>query len=136
MAWQARDRLLAALLATPGGKVGRLVLCAYDPEVALLVAANGSLRIMLLDTMANEPNVEQHAAVKLFAHLFATPVDILRTVATVAMLALLQSLYTLRSERSTDFLYGVGYAFFAFVCPQWIYPDSLVTVRNGRWMTR
>ena len=70
------------------------------------------------------------------AHLLTTPVDILRLVATVAMFALLQSLYTLRSERSTDFLYGVGYAFFAFVCLQWIYPYSLVTVRNGRWMTR
>jgi len=70
------------------------------------------------------------------AHLLAAPLDILRMVATVAVFALVQSLYTLRSERSTDFLYGVGYAWFAFVCLPWIYPYSLVTVRNGRWLTR
>jgi hyaluronan synthase len=70
------------------------------------------------------------------AHLLAAPVDILRLVATVSVFALVQSLYTLRSERSTDFLYGVGYALFAFLCLQWIYPYSLVTVRNGRWLTR
>ncbi|MCY1058280.1 glycosyltransferase family 2 protein [Nannocystis sp. SCPEA4] len=69
-------------------------------------------------------------------HLLAAPLDILRLVATISVFALVQSLYTLRSERSTDFLYGVGYAFFAFLCLQWIYPWSLVTVRNGRWLTR
>jgi hyaluronan synthase len=70
------------------------------------------------------------------AHMLAAPVDILRLVATIGVIALVQSLYTLRSERSTDFLYGVGYAFFAFVCLQWVLPYSLVTVRNGRWLTR
>lgn len=69
-------------------------------------------------------------------HLVAAPVDILRLVATISAFALVQSLYTLRSERSTDFLYGVGYALFAFLCLQWVYPYSLVTVRNGRWLTR
>ncbi|MDC0671848.1 glycosyltransferase family 2 protein [Nannocystis radixulma] len=69
-------------------------------------------------------------------HLLAAPLDILRLIATISVFALVQSLYTLRSERSTDFLYGVGYAFFAFLCLQWIYPWSLVTVRNGRWLTR
>lgn len=76
------------------------------------------------------------AVLLMLAHLLAAPVDILRLVATVSVIALLQSLYTLRSERSTDFLYGVGYALFAFLCLQWIYPYSLVTVRNGRWLTR
>lgn len=76
------------------------------------------------------------AVVLLVTHLLAAPLDILRVVATISVFALVQSLYTLRSERSTDFLYGVGYAFFAFLCLQWIYPWSLVTVRNGRWLTR
>lgn len=76
------------------------------------------------------------AVVLMLAHLLAAPVDILRMIATISVFALLQSLYTLRSERSTDFLYGVGYALFAFLCLQWIYPYSLVTVRNGRWLTR
>lgn len=76
------------------------------------------------------------AAVLTLAHLLAAPVDILPLIATISLVALAQSLYTLRSERSTDFLYGIGYALFAFLCLQWIYPYSLVTVRNGRWMTR
>ncbi len=70
------------------------------------------------------------------AHFLAVPLDILRLAATLALVALVQSLWTLRSERSTDFLYGIGYAFFAFLCLQWVIPYSLVTVRNGRWLTR
>ncbi|MEZ4449657.1 MAG: glycosyltransferase family 2 protein [Nannocystaceae bacterium] len=76
------------------------------------------------------------AVVLTLSHLLAVPLDVLRLVATLALFALLQSLYTLRSERSTDFLYGVGYALFAFLCLQWIFPYSLVTLRNGRWLTR
>ena len=76
------------------------------------------------------------AAVLTVAHLLAAPVDILPLIATISLFALAQSLYTLRSERSTDFLYGIGYALFSFLCLQWIYPYSLVTMRNGRWMTR
>ena len=70
------------------------------------------------------------------AHFLAVPRDLLSLAATLALVALVQSLWTLRSERSTDFLYGIGYAFFAFLCLQWVIPYSLVTVRNGRWMTR
>ena len=69
------------------------------------------------------------------AHFLAVPRDLLSLAATLALVALVQSLWTLRSERSTDFLYGLGYAFFAFLCLQWVIPYSLVTVRNGRWMT-
>lgn len=76
------------------------------------------------------------AVALIVSHLWAAPSDLLRLAATLAILALLESLYTLRSERSSDFLYGVGYAIFAFLCLQWIYPYSLVTVRNGRWLTR
>jgi hyaluronan synthase len=50
--------------------------------------------------------------------------------------ALVQTLYTLRSERGSDFFYGVGYALLAFVGLQWVFPYSLVTVRDGRWLTR
>ncbi|MBX7194574.1 MAG: hypothetical protein K1X94_21135 [Sandaracinaceae bacterium] len=57
-------------------------------------------------------------------------------VATIVLSAVVQTLYTLRSERASDFFYGVGYALFAFVGLQWVFPYSLLTVRDGRWMTR
>jgi hyaluronan synthase len=69
-------------------------------------------------------------------HLFASPFDFVRLAGAIAFAALVQSLYSLRSERGTDFLYGVAYAFVAFFSLQWIFPYSCLTVRNGRWLTR
>ena len=50
--------------------------------------------------------------------------------------ATVQTLYTLRSHRGSDFFYGLGYALVALVGLQWVFPYSLVTVRDGRWLTR
>ena len=69
-------------------------------------------------------------------HFVAEPLDLVRALATVAVVALIQALYTLRSERGTDFVWNVGYAALAFVGLAWIYPWSALTVTNGRWMTR
>lgn len=54
----------------------------------------------------------------------------------VAAVALLQSLYCLRAERRSDFVYNIGYALFAFIGLQWIVPYSCLTIRDGRWLTR
>jgi hyaluronan synthase len=56
--------------------------------------------------------------------------------AMVLVSALAQTLYCLRSDRVADFFYGLGYALFAFVGLQWVFPYSLLTVRDGRWLTR
>lgn len=64
------------------------------------------------------------------------PADLARAAVTLGVGALIQSLYALRSERSTDFLYGVGYAFWAFFALQWIFPYSFMTLKDGRWLTR
>jgi hyaluronan synthase len=64
------------------------------------------------------------------------PLEILGVVATLGLVAFVQSLYCLRSEKGTDFLYNVGYAFFAAVGLQWIFPYSCLTLRNGAWLTR
>jgi hyaluronan synthase len=64
------------------------------------------------------------------------PLDLAWLAASVGLTALVQSLYCLRTERGTDFLYGVGYAFVAFVGLQWVFPYSCLTLRNGRWLTR
>jgi hyaluronan synthase len=57
-------------------------------------------------------------------------------LATIGAAALAQSLYCFRSERGSDFLYGVAYVFMSFFGLQWIYPYSWATLRNGAWLTR
>jgi len=64
------------------------------------------------------------------------PLEALGVVATLGVVAFVQSLYCLRSEKGTDFLYNVGYAFLAAVGLQWIFPYSCLTIRNGGWLTR
>jgi hyaluronan synthase len=69
-------------------------------------------------------------------HFIAQPFDLARAAVTLGVGALIQSLYALRSERGTDFIYGVGYAFWAFFGLQWIFPYSFMTLKDGRWLTR
>lgn len=64
------------------------------------------------------------------------PMALVGLVASVALSAVVQSLWILRSRDASDFAYGVMYALFAFVGLQWVFPYSLFTVRDGRWMTR
>ncbi len=64
------------------------------------------------------------------------PGALLGIAACVALGAVVQSLWILRSSRVADFVYGVQYALFAFIGLQWIFPYSLLTVRDGRWLTR
>jgi hyaluronan synthase len=64
------------------------------------------------------------------------PLAIVSIAGCVALGAVVQSLWILRSSRLADFVYGVQYALFAFVGLQWIFPYSLLTVRDGRWLTR
>ncbi len=69
-------------------------------------------------------------------HFFMSPVDLVPALAIVAAVGLAQALYCLRSERSTDFIYNVAYALFAFIGLQWILPYSFLTMHNGKWLTR
>ena len=71
-----------------------------------------------------------------FVRLMQHPESILTVGACVVFGAVVQCLYCLRSDRTSDFFFGVGYALFAFVGLQWVFPYSLVTVRDGRWLTR
>lgn len=70
------------------------------------------------------------------ARLVAQPSALVTVGALVIFSAVVQTLYCLRSARLSDFFYGVGYALFAFFCLQWVFPYSLLTVRDGRWLTR
>ena len=64
------------------------------------------------------------------------PLEILGVLATMGVVAFVQSLYCLRSEKGTDFIYNVAYAFMAAIGLQWIFPYSCLTLRNGAWLTR
>ena len=64
------------------------------------------------------------------------PGDALGVLALMGVIAFVQSLWCLRSEPSTDFIYNVGYVLFALVGLQWLFPYSCLTLRDGRWLTR
>jgi hyaluronan synthase len=51
-------------------------------------------------------------------------------------MALLYTLYYLRSERSLDFVYGIAYSYFTFFALTWIFPYAVLTVRARGWLTR
>lgn len=70
------------------------------------------------------------------ASVVAQPAALVGVAAAVLLSAVVQSLWILRSRDGSDFVYGVAYALFAFVGLQWVFPYSLLTVRDGRWMTR
>jgi hyaluronan synthase len=54
----------------------------------------------------------------------------------IGIMAGFNMLYYLKSERSTDFVYGILYAYFAVFALPWIFPWALVTIRSRSWMTR
>ncbi len=72
----------------------------------------------------------------LAARVIADPLALVAIAGCVGLGAVVQSLWILRSSRFADFVYGVQYALFAFVGLWWIFPYSLMTVRDGRWLTR
>jgi hyaluronan synthase len=72
----------------------------------------------------------------LVKHAVREPSYVLSILPFVAGIALLQSLYCLRAERRSDFVYNIGYSLFAFIGLQWIVPYSCLTLRDGRWLTR
>lgn len=72
----------------------------------------------------------------LVSRVLDQPMELVAVSVAVLFSAVVQSLYILRSRRGIDFVYGVLYGIFAFVGLQWVFPYSLVTVRDGRWMTR
>ena len=72
----------------------------------------------------------------LAARVVDHPMALLGIAGCVALGAVVQSLWILRSGRLADFVYGVQYAIFYYVGLQWVFPYSLLTVRDGRWLTR
>jgi hyaluronan synthase len=70
------------------------------------------------------------------ASVIASPGALVGVAAAVLLSTVVQSLWVLRSRDGRDFVYAVAYALVALLGLQWVFPYSLLTVRDGRWMTR
>ena len=64
------------------------------------------------------------------------PQTLLRVIMSIGIISTLYTMYYLRSERSWDFVYGIAYAYFAFIALSWIFPYAVVTARARSWLTR
>ncbi len=66
----------------------------------------------------------------------ATPFVLLRFLAVVGLMSLLNMLYYLRSELSADFFYGILFSYFSLFALSWIFPYAFFTVKARSWLTR
>lgn len=71
-----------------------------------------------------------------FYILFAHPIWFARVALATTLIAVLYGLVFLRSERSTEVLFGILYAWFAMFALIWVQPLATLTVRKNGWMTR
>jgi hyaluronan synthase len=64
------------------------------------------------------------------------PWTIARVLCAIGLMSAFYMLFYLRSDRSWDFIFGVLYAYYAFLTLFWIFPYALFTIRSRSWMTR
>ncbi|MCL4477773.1 MAG: glycosyltransferase [Deltaproteobacteria bacterium] len=79
---------------------------------------------------------QYYAIVFLFIHLIFYPMNVFRYLAVVGVISLIYTIYYLRSEKDSDFIYGVLYSYFSIFLLQWIFPYAFLTLRSKSWMTR
>jgi hyaluronan synthase len=72
----------------------------------------------------------------LVASVVVYPLILIKLLAALGVVSLLNLVYYLWLERDLEFIYGVIYTYYAFFLLQWIYPYACLTVRNRRWLTR
>lgn len=68
--------------------------------------------------------------------IFASPPWLLRALLLTTLIALPYAFVYLRSERSTDVLFGVLYGWYALFALFWVQPFATLTVRRNGWLTR
>ncbi len=68
--------------------------------------------------------------------VFAHPLWFVKLALGTTVLAILYALIFLRSERSTEVLFGILYAWYAMFLLIWVQPFATVTVRGNSWLTR
>jgi hyaluronan synthase len=68
--------------------------------------------------------------------LAAAPSLLIHSLTAATLFSGIYLLYFLRSERSTEALYGVLYAWFALLSLGWVLPWAALTVGSNNWLTR
>lgn len=68
--------------------------------------------------------------------LLAHPLWLLRALAAGTLFSVFYALVYLRSERSSDVLFGVLYGWYALFVLFWVQPFATLTVRRNGWLTR
>lgn len=93
---------------------------------------------MALDAVSQPVSVGLRFASLFFGAglLILHPLLLLKTLIASTLIALPYAAVYLRSERSTDVLFGVLYGWFAVFALFWIQPLAVLTVRKNGWMTR
>ncbi len=64
------------------------------------------------------------------------PLVLVKFATALALISFILTIYYITVERDMDFVYGVLYAFYAFLFLKWIRPYGFLTLRDGRWLTR
>jgi len=72
----------------------------------------------------------------LLASVAVYPLILIKLLAALGVVSLLNLVYYLWLERDLEFVYGIIYSYYAFFLLQWIYPYACLTVRNRHWLTR
>jgi hyaluronan synthase len=72
----------------------------------------------------------------LVASALIYPLILIKLLAALGVISLINLIYYLWLERDLEFIYGIIYSYYAFFLLQWIYPYAFVTVRNRHWLTR
>jgi hyaluronan synthase len=72
----------------------------------------------------------------LVASAVVYPLILIKLLAALGLVSLLNLVYYLWLERDLEFIYGIIYTYYAFFLLQWIYPYACLTVRNRHWLTR
>jgi len=67
---------------------------------------------------------------------FVHPYFIIRHLVFLILFSFILSLYYLRTNKSTTFLYGIPYGVITAFCLWWIVPYAALTMKNRSWMTR
>jgi hyaluronan synthase len=72
----------------------------------------------------------------LAASVAVYPLILVKMLAALGLVSLVNLAYYLWLERDLEFVYGIIYSYYAFFLLQWIYPCACLTVRSRRWLTR
>ncbi len=64
------------------------------------------------------------------------PLILAKVIAAMAVISCVLCLYYVSAERDLDFVYGVVFSFYTFFLLKWIRPYALLTLKDGRWLTR